>query len=190
MQGFGNQTEPSNHSFKFGEVVHKSTEIMDLLILTPNWDELNFNCNTANADVPLLSGLDILKRENLVVNLRDLKLQDYHWPWFVALVSPPEMLFFTFLEVEWSNSSTPLFRTLIADSLVTFSRTLPEDVARYLKLDRKGASCFVENRSSLLFGWLLETTEHNGSFQKSSLSQTCEPKVQTNCCSDMLASKS
>jgi len=73
LQGFKSQIEPSNILFKFGDVVHCSNKIMNLSIPTPNGNELNFKCNIVNADVPLLLGLDVLKRENLIVNVRDLK---------------------------------------------------------------------------------------------------------------------
>ena len=79
LQGFKNQIESSNVFFEFGDVVYKSNQIMDVSMSTPNGNELNFKCNVEDAHVPLLLGLHVLKRENLIANLRDLNLEHKDW---------------------------------------------------------------------------------------------------------------
>ena len=69
----------SNVSFKFGDIIHKSLGKMRVSIPTPNGSCMAFTCDIVRADIPLLLGLDVMRREGLIINVRDLELEHNDW---------------------------------------------------------------------------------------------------------------
>lgn len=60
--------KPSRFSFVLGDVQHDSQGTMRIIIPTPDDSFLQFDTDVVTANVPLLLGIDILDREQLVAD--------------------------------------------------------------------------------------------------------------------------
>ena len=79
IQGANQEVKKSNVIFKFGDITHKSLGTMQISIPTPNGNNMTFRCDIVPADIPLLLGLDVMRREGLIINVRDLELEHNDW---------------------------------------------------------------------------------------------------------------
>ena len=79
IQGAHQEVKKSNVIFKFGDITHKSLGTMQVSIPTPNGNTMNFRCDIIPADIPLLLRLDVMRREGLIINVRDLELEHSDW---------------------------------------------------------------------------------------------------------------
>ena len=52
---------------------------MKASIPTPNGNNVTFRCDIVSANIPLLLGLDVMRREGFIINLRDLEIEHNDW---------------------------------------------------------------------------------------------------------------
>ena len=69
----------SKVSFKFGDIIHKSLAKMLVSIPTQNGSSMPFACDIVRSDIPFFLGLDVMRREGFITNVRDLELEHNDW---------------------------------------------------------------------------------------------------------------
>ena len=101
----------SNVSFKFEDIADKSLGKMRVLISNPNGNSIEFPCDIVRADIPLLLGFDVMRREGLTMNVRDLDLEHNNWGFGMKIRN-------NHLIISWlSNTSLTQICTTITISL-------------------------------------------------------------------------
>ena len=104
MVGVKFKPSRSRHSFRFGSDVQSSLGSMPIRIPTGNGGFLPLNVEVVDIDVPLLIGLDFLKKEKLYPDTVDNKLVCKESAWHVPLTQK-----FGHLYYDWS--ATPILYT-------------------------------------------------------------------------------
>ena len=79
MQVADHEIWKSNIAFKFRNIDHKSLGKMKVSIPAPNGNNVIFRCDTVSPDIPILLGLELMRREGLIINVRDLELEHNDW---------------------------------------------------------------------------------------------------------------
>ena len=69
----------SKFAFKFGDIIHKYLAKMLVSIPTQNGSSMGFACDIVRSDIPLLTGLDVIRREELIINIGNLELEYNDW---------------------------------------------------------------------------------------------------------------
>jgi len=69
----------TNLSFRFGDKVEKSCGAILIKLPIGNGMLIEFYCDIVPANIPLLLGLDILKRERLIIDVDLMELRNAHW---------------------------------------------------------------------------------------------------------------
>ena len=69
----------SNNAFRFADEVLRSKGIIEVIIKTSHGSSLTFECDVVNSDVPMLLGLDIMRREGMVIDISKMVLRNHEW---------------------------------------------------------------------------------------------------------------
>lgn len=92
---------PSRSSFRFGDGTHRSLGMISIRIPTPNAGNIHVDVDVVNPDVPLLIGLDLLDREQLIPNTVDNVLESRIFGWKIPITRKNGHLYVT-----WGDNIT------------------------------------------------------------------------------------
>lgn len=86
--------KPSRYAFRFGDGFYKSLGTISVLVPTPNGKCLEMCIDVVEANVPMLVGLDILDKENLLADNTSNMLVHRRKGWKMPLVRKNGHLYF------------------------------------------------------------------------------------------------